>query len=856
MRHPRLIALVLIGAVCAAAPTAAAQGAGARWWVYFESRESTAGKPPRLVLRTSKRTSTVKASADATVISYLPARVLGKSPRLAVGTNDRNRSLVRFELPKTLRKVRRAELVLDLKLSKLPPKQPFEIEVHQLMGAWQEASVNWNRQPRFQDQPAIAVSLLPKAGEVALDVTGVVNAWLTGKAQNHGLLLKMGGVPRGSTPLPAPKLTRDLLQTVPWRNDVEQARKEALETDRLLLACVRGAYRPAQQDPVEQLLQALVLTDPLVVALVKRRFVPVRVGYRPTNYTHGRVRGRDPLAPLGGDCTKIKAPALCISTADGKLVATLESLGTFDAAMIHAFLRRALAGTARKTKGKTAEELLLMGELAAAQAAFDKLEPPAAAKYGRARVAALEGDHGLAVRLALETQTARGNADVAADAKVQGGVSLMRRGDFVRATRLLSAALAMRPAPRRSAEARYYLGCLQLVGGQSEQALETWARLRREHPQSLWALRATARLAWPGRLGPMENLRAIPLGDGSYESTEQQVAAADVQRLVCRAVRYLLLHQRQDGSWTVEVRQYQTAITALIAKALLLWVGDLDADLAKQATAAVDKACTWLQAHIQNADARQASTFGGTYMLDLFLARHVADPSPASKRAVNKAIRFLLGGQCPDGAWSYSYQFGVNWKGGFGGWPRTDRGRTHSMNTGPALLFLTMAKAAGFRVKSSAMNKAADVLSDMRESAGVYTYTYPLPLNFRRPDQSIARGPVCEQALVACGKVENADLAEAMATFMKYRDGLRAPVKLDKSWATPHNFSSYFYFYAYYHAVLAIHALDDQNKSKMLRQLRADILAVPEMDATWVDYHQLGKPYGTAMALLILKLTE
>ncbi|MHC4079261.1 MAG: hypothetical protein ACYST0_12570, partial [Planctomycetota bacterium] len=136
MRHPRLIALVLIGAVWATAPAAAAQGAGARWWVYFESRESSAGKPPRLVLRTSTRTHTVKASADATVISYLPARVLGKSTRLAVGTNDRNRSLVRFQLPEALRKVRRAELVLDLKLSKLPPKQPFEIGVHQLMGAW------------------------------------------------------------------------------------------------------------------------------------------------------------------------------------------------------------------------------------------------------------------------------------------------------------------------------------------------------------------------------------------------------------------------------------------------------------------------------------------------------------------------------------------------------------------------------------------------------------------------------------------------------------------------------------------------------------------------------------------------
>jgi len=845
--HLPVIVLLLVGAVGAAAPAAAPQDPGARWWVYFEGRGSSAGKPPRLVLTTSKRTRTVKASADAPVISYLADRILGRSTQLPVGTNDQNRSLIRFELPKTLRKVRRGELVLDMKLSKMPPKHPFEINVHQLMGAWQEASVNWNRQPQFRDPPALSVSLLPKAGEVRLDVTEVVNAWLAGTAKNHGLLVKMGGMPKGSTRLPAPNLTRDLLQTVGWRNDVEQTKQEALKTNRLVLACVRGAYQPGKQDLVEQLLQALVFTDPLVVALVKRRFVPVRVGYRPSYYTHGRVRGRDPLAPLGGDCTKIKAPALCVSTADGKLVATLESLGTFDAAMIHAFLRRALASKTAKTRDKTAQELLEMGELVAAKAAFDKLEP-AAAKYGRARIAALEGDHDLAIRLALEVQSA--------DAKVQGGVSLMRRGEFARASRLLSEALAMDPAPARGAEARYYLGCLQSVGPQQEQAYETWAQLRREHPQSPWALRATARLAWPGRVGPMENLRAVPLGDTRHKSTEQQVAAADTKQLVHRAVRYLLLHQRQDGSWTVETRQYQSAITALITKALLLWSHDLDGDLGKQTTAAVDKACTWLRAHMRNADPKEASTFGATYMLDLFLARHAADPGPANKRTVERAIGFLLGGQCPDGAWSYSYGFGVNWIGGFGGWPRTDRGRTHSMNTGPALLFLAMANGAGFRVNSRAMRKAADVLEDMRESAGVYTYTYPLPLNFRRPDQSIARGPVCEHALLAWGKVERADLAKAMATFMKYKDGLRAPVKLDASWATPHNFSSYFYFYAYYHAVLAIRTMEGPQASKMRRQLRADILAVPEMDATWVDYHQLGKPYGTAMALLILKLTE
>ena len=64
----------------------------------------------------------------------------------------------------------------------------------------------------------------------------------------------------------------------------------------------------------------------MIVELVKRRFVPVRVSYVPTNYTHGRVRGADPLKPLGFDCTKTKAPALCISTPGGEPVASLAYL--------------------------------------------------------------------------------------------------------------------------------------------------------------------------------------------------------------------------------------------------------------------------------------------------------------------------------------------------------------------------------------------------------------------------------------------------------------------------------------------------------------------------------------------------
>ena len=42
----------------------------------------------------------------------------------------------------------------------------------------------------------------------------------------------------------------------------------------------------------------------------------------------------------------------------------------------------------------------------------------------------------------------------------------------------------------------------------------------------------------------------------------------------------------------------------------------------------------------------------------------------------------------------------------------------------------------------------------------------------------------------------------------------------------------------------------------VLAEIRKDILAVPEIDGTWADDEQSGKPYGSAMALMILRMAK
>ena len=68
----------------------------------------------------------------------------------------------------------------------------------------------------------------------------------------------------------------------------------------------------------------------------------------------------------------------------------------------------------------------------------------------------------------------------------------------------------------------------------------------------------------------------------------------------------------------------------------------------------------------------------------------------------------------------------------------------------------------------------------------------------------------------------------------------------------PSGTSSYFFFQSYHHGAEAVAAAGGPERDARLATLRDDILAVGEIDGTWVDYEESGKTYGTAVALLVL----
>ncbi len=743
MRSLVLVVSVLLP--CSLSQKASAQTPNPnRWWVYFESRESTHGQPPRLILQTKAgKQLSLKASADTTLISYLETHAFPSMPRLAVGTRDKNRCLLKFALPALIqaKDLAKAELVLDLKLSKLAPKHPFSLGLYPVLSAWSERSVTWATQPRTQGKPLQQFQLPPKAQLLKVDLLPLVRSWLKKPASNHGLLIRQEGVPLSKKPSKKAIITQ-LRNLVGFLRKSDQALALARKQNKLVLTLVVSSQHPGAAGSMEQLLLSEAFCSSEILSLIKRSFVPLRQSYAPLFFLHHRgLEGQDPLAPLGTSVTKIKAPALLVSSEKGELRDMLQSIGTPSNELLREFLLRAL------------------GERA----------------------------------------------------KGYGSVSKLPEATLSKA---------------EEAQAK--------------------------------ALRAAARLAWPERVAWGSGLGKLrPLGKS--HSSERPVPLDKLSSLVNRSLVYLLDHQDPNGTWPVETAQYRMAISSFAAKALLLWEKGKKPALQKRIHAALARFEQCARKHLASADPREASSFGATYLLDYFLAAKEHAPTEANLGRLTEAARFLIAGQCPNGAWSYSYRFGTRWRGGFGGWPRTKRGRTHSINTGPALAFLLAARAAGAKIENKAIDRGLAILGKMRFAAGVFTYTYPDPISFKRSDQSIARGPSCELALYLAHKTSANDLLTALRRFMKLRAALRAPVKLDPSWSSPHNFSSYFFFYAYYHGALAWKTLEAQKAYRAtareaLNLLRTDLLQVVELDGTWLDFEDLGKPYGTAAALLVLAL--
>ena len=116
--------------------------------------------------------------------------------------------------------------------------------------------------------------------------------------------------------------------------------------------------------------------------------------------------------------------------------------------------------------------------------------------------------------------------------------------------------------------------------------------------------------------------------------------------------------------------------------------------------------------------------------------------------------------------------------------------------------------------------------------------------------------PLCELGLWLWGGSTDERLQFALQSAFENHPYLAAGYKYDNHTSTM-AYGGFFFWYDMRSRAEALSYLKDEaQQAAWVQQHRRLVLALPELDGCFVDSHELGRCYGTAMALLTLALLD
>ena len=181
----------------------------------------------------------------------------------------------------------------------------------------------------------------------------------------------------------------------------------------------------------------------------------------------------------------------------------------------------------------------------------------------------------------------------------------------------------------------------------------------------------------------------------------------------------------------------------------------------------------------------------------------------------------------------------------------------NSFVTATALAALYDAKTSGSSINQQKIDAGVKSLLNDRFINGAYPYysrkQKQAPRDHEKSIQASAgRMPICELALARWGHSDQTRLKYAIEQSFKHHDKLAVALKYDNHTSTL-AYGGFFFWYDMRSRTEAILAIEDkQLRDQFLKQQRDLVMALPELDGCFVDSHELGRCYGTAMALLCL----
>ncbi|MBI4563110.1 MAG: hypothetical protein HY716_00245 [Planctomycetes bacterium] len=616
-------------------------------------------------------------------------------------------------------------------------------------------------------------------------------------------------------------------------------------------------------------------SDPELSVLINRKFTPL---YMPSGGEAAKIFGIKPF--------KYMEPCIAVCTPDKKLVHVLHRIRTFDTDYFMWMLRKILAdhpeynspsASARKAKEELdqnkesvphrlswAAECVMDGDYDAARATLDSVsETPdhsAPAHFLRALLAKRNRNAREALR---HLEKARKGSDEERLARIltESGVVLARVGENGEAAKILEEVVQKYPRSEAAPQAAYFLGALRFLNAADDEATRIWSELRERYPESIWACKADANLAKAfdstsgvGAFTHSMQILEWPSEDAFKLESETvwKRAMTDKDDIVRRAVKFLIASQRADGSWRASryINERKPGIldnvwmaTSAVCAAALAEYRDASPDAIGKALDRADGFFLKDGVHRGKNGAVGGKydewSYADAYRL-LYFSKRIALLEDADRKAKIKEFGAELIRNLAQQQGTYRGFFAHEYPNPF--------------CSATVIFCLSRAKGAGFEVPEEMLAAAAERIASVRGKEG--TFAYGAGGRGAPKKSGSSRAALCQYAMLLAGRGEKKDVSEALDLFLKYHDqGMAIARKSDCHCPPLDAVAGFFYWHNFYPACEAAKACAQEGDDKRPRLFEI-IVSIPEIDGTFIDGHEMGKPYGTAMALLSIQALD
>lgn len=419
-----------------------------------------------------------------------------------------------------------------------------------------------------------------------------------------------------------------------------------------------------------------------------------------------------------------------------------------------------------------------------------------------------------------------------------------------------SAAYLQQSEPHLLVEALLLKGMQEYSNGLHELAKETWMQAAKADPQHPLAWKAAAeREGFGPFVRGFEVHTQVP--DAAMQAGIHSIGSAAPEgiyseaELWTRGVNFLLSMQRLDGAivdsdydfgGTDSLPNVYVAVTSLVGMSLMDAHQRASAnpvpDPAKLAVlqSAIDRAAEYVrnEQHINAAD-RDEILWAYAFRLQ-FLTRRFQQQQETIE-TINRCVKNLEQVQSKRGTWYHEYN--------------------NSFVTATALIALHQAQQVGGELDEAKLQAGLTALLNDRFANGAYPYASARA--GAKKDEAEAnipaaagRMPLCEMALRLWEKSDDTKLEFAVGSSLQHHDKLQVSYKYDNHTDTL-AYGGFFFWYDMATRAQAIGLLPPGDfKDNAIKQHSALVMKLPELDGVFVDSHELGRCYGTAMALMTL----